>query len=81
LNHSISSSKCTAKPDQPIAPKLKSLLIRNVDIHYEPYIKLLDVMKGRRTHNVGLKSLSIQSGHVSTLECKKEFEGLVEYVT
>ena len=41
----------------------------------------MDTLKGRRTQNVGSESLSIQSGRVPTLECKKELEGLVGHVT
>ena len=71
----------TVTPDQPIAPKLKSLLFRNVNIYYGLHSKLLGILKERNTRGVGLKSLSINLCRVPTLECKKEFEGLLEHIT
>ena len=65
----------TVKPDQPTAPKLTSFLVCNVGIYYEPYNKLLDILKER-----GLKGLSVRSCRAPTLECKKELEGLVENI-
>ena len=67
----------TVKLDRPIAPKLKLLTICNVNIHHEPHNKLLEILKERRAHNVGLEGLTIRSCHVPTLEYKEEFEGLV----
>jgi hypothetical protein len=71
----------TEKPDQLIVPKLKSLSFRDLDIFFQQHNKLLDTLKERRTHGVGLKGLIIRSCRVLNLESKKEFEGLVEKIT
>jgi len=72
---------CTAKLDQPIAPKLESLSFHNVDLRLEPHNKLLGILRERCTHDVGLRSLVLRSCYVPTLEYKKELEGLVKEIT
>ena len=52
--------------------------IRNVDIYDDLHNKLSDTLKERRTHNIRLKCLTIQSCNALTLEYKQELEGLVE---
>jgi len=54
------------------------LSIRNVDIYDDLHDELLDTLKERRIHNIGLKCLAIRSCSVLTLEYKKELEGLAE---
>jgi len=71
----------TVKPDQPIVPKLKSLSLLNVYLLEQQHNGLLDVLKARRAHDIGLKSLVVRSCHVHTLEYEKELKGLVKKVT
>jgi len=70
----------TVKPDQLIAPKLKSLSLLNVHLFEQQHKELMGLLGARRTHDVGLKSLVVRSCQVYTLECEKEFKGLVKKV-
>jgi len=71
----------TVRLDQPVAPKLVALSIRNADIPYMLHNKLLDILKERHIRGVGLEDLYIWSCHVPAPGCKKELEGLVKTVT
>ena len=66
--------------DTPIAPKLKSLSCRNVDLLYKTHRKLLDALRWRHDHGVGLESLNLQSCRVPTDEYKTDLEDVVEEV-
>lgn len=63
-----------------IAPKLKSLSCRNVDLLYKTRRKLLEALQERRDYGVGLETLVIQSCRVPTVEYKKDLEDFVEEV-
>ena len=70
-----------AKLDQPITPKLESLSFHYLDLFFDSQNKLLDMLKERLTHGIGLKSLAIRMCNVHTLECEEELEDLVREVT
>jgi hypothetical protein len=72
---------CTVKSDQPTAPKLQSLTLRNLDILFRAPRKLLDTLDGRSGHRVGLESLVIQSCRVTTGEYEEDLRDRVEKVT
>lgn len=72
---------CTVKSDQPTAPKLQSLTLRNLDILFEVHHKLLDTLDRRSGHRVGLESLVIYSCRVTTGEYEEDLRDRVEKVT
>ena len=72
----VSNHIHTAKPDQPIVPKLESLYFRDADV-FEAQYGLLIVLRGRHTYGAGLKSLVVRSCRVPTLGHRKELKGLV----
>jgi len=61
----------------PPAPKLQSLTLHGVDVFSGQQQNLLDVLKRRRNHQMGLKKLALWSCRVSTIAYKTDLRGLV----
>ena len=71
----------TAEPYLPSAPKLQSLSLRDLEIPPGRDRKLLNFLRGRLNHHIGLKSLVIQLCRVPTGGYREELKDLVEEVT
>ena len=64
-----------------LAPKLQSLTLRNLDVLFERYRKLLDVLEERRNHHIGLESLAVERCRMPPGVCEVDLRDRVERVT
>jgi len=68
----------TDKPYPPVALKLQSLSLNNLNVLSGRYQKLFNVLEQRSNNHIGLKILVVDTCRVPTVE---DFEGLAEEIT
>ena len=70
----------TGEPHRGSIPKLESLTLSHLDIRFGREEQLLDVLKGRRDHNVGLKKLVVRSCRVHRVEYNPKLGEVVKNI-
>ena len=69
------------KPHPPVAPKLQSLSLNNLDMLSGRDQQLFDVLEQRFNNRIGLKGLVVQTCRVLTVGYRRDLESVVEEIT